>query len=86
MKFCSHYPVGSLRSMNNPTLIPFSGSYPRSQAQSESLAVSWNAYFCLLRGEGGLKSPQNGLRNKKNFPLSEKFKLELVITLDTMNI
>ena len=30
--------------------------------------VSWNAYFCLLRGGGGLKSPENGLRNKRMAP------------------
>ena len=28
---------------------------------SQGGGVSWNAYFCLLNGGGGLKSPQNGL-------------------------
>ena len=35
---------------------------------SQGGGVSWNAYFCLLRGGGGLKSPQNGLRNKRMVP------------------
>ena len=44
---------------------------------SQGGGVSWNAYFCLLRGGRGLKTPQNGLLNKRMVPKRRQCPFEI---------